>query len=112
MEKEKLYEIAKRIISNTIRKLIRNNPQLLEQGNMEEIEVQTEALLIKQLTAKVKISVDLSDDTEQIIQHTMQVFDKEFDKLYRECVPEKHLEKQEETDEHISAKKEQEDLEI
>lgn len=112
MEEENYYEIAKRIIVNKIKKVIKNNPQLLEKGDIEEIEIQTEALLIKQLTAKVNISTDLSDGTEKIIQYTLKVFDREFDKLYRECVPQKQAEKQEKTAGQIPKKKEETDLEI
>lgn len=114
MEKAKsgFYEIAKRIIVNKIKKVIKNRPQLLEKGDIEEIKIQTEALLIKQLTAKVNISTDLSDDTERIIQYTLKVFDREFDNLCREFIPEKQAEKQEKTDGQILEKKEETDLEI
>lgn len=108
MEKAKaeLYEIAKRIIGNTIKKVVRNNPQLLEQGNREEIEVQTEALLIKQLTAKVNISSNFSDETEKTIEYVMQVFNRVFEEEYKQYISEKQVKKQEENNEQ----KEQEDL--
>lgn len=114
MEKAKseLYEIAKRIIGNTIKKVVKNNPQLLEKGDREELEIQTEALLIKQLTAKVNISSNFSDQTEKTIEYVMQVFNRVFEEEYKQYIPERQVKKQEETDEHISAKKEQEDLEI
>lgn len=112
MEEENYYEIAKRIIVNKIKKVIKNNPQLLEKGDIEEIEIQTEALLIKQLTAKVNISTDLSDNTEKVIQYTLKVFDREFDKLCREFIPEEQAEKQEKTAGQIPKKKEETDLEI
>lgn len=114
MEKEKseFYEIAKRIIVNKIKKVIKNRPQLLEKGDIEEIEIQTEALLIKQLTAKVNISTDLSDDTEKVVQYTLNVFDREFDNLCREVISEKKAERQEKTDRQIPENKEEKGIEI
>lgn len=92
MEKEKLYEITKRIIGNTIKKVMRNNPKLVDQ---EDIRVQAQALLIKQLTDKVDISSDFSDEKEKTIEYVMRVFNRAFAEEYKQYIPEEQIKEQE-----------------
>ena len=117
--KSKLYEVAKKVIDKRMRKVIKEDPKLIDE---EDIRVQTELQLVLKLTKTVKDPNSLSDESEKTIQYIMQVFNKAFHEMYELYCEEqqpKNKEKEEEqdktqerTDENNPVKKEQEDLEI
>lgn len=94
MEKNEvtLYELAKKQIDKTMRKVISENKELANERNIKE---QTAIQLSLRLTDTIETSGSfLSDKVEKAIEYTMQVFDKAFAEVYKRYLQEQQEEKQ------------------
>lgn len=97
--KEKAYKTTKRIVTQTLKKVLQETPNLKD---VEEIKEETELKIMISLT-----EIEISEKEMQEIQMIMQLFDKVFEEVFNEALEKRQQEqKEEERQEEIKRQEE------
>ncbi|MBO5478261.1 MAG: hypothetical protein J6A04_00800 [Clostridia bacterium] len=76
--KMKIYQLAERIITQTMNKVIRENPNMKDR---EDIRIATETAILLPLT-----KVNVSEEIEKEIESIMQVYNTVFNRVYTKYI--------------------------